>query len=76
MNDYFTFRDRRVKGSGNFARRLGKFNVVSLGGVGINLLVLWLLSDILGINYLVSNLCGIALATLWNYLLNSWWTWK
>ena len=76
LNDYFTFRDRRANGSGNFARRLAKFNVVSLGGVGINLLVLWLLSGVLGVNYLVSNLCGIALATLWNYLLNSWWTWK
>ena len=76
LNDYFTFRDRRVDGTGNFARRLAKFNLVSLGGVGINLLLLWFLSSVLGINYLVSNLCGIAVATLWNYLLNSWWTWK
>jgi len=76
LNDYFTFRDRRAKGGGNFVRRLGKFNLVSLGGVGINLLILWFLSGVLGVNYLVSNLCGIAVATLWNYLLNSWWTWK
>jgi dolichol-phosphate mannosyltransferase len=76
LNDYFTFPDRRSQGFRDFLRHLGKFNVVSMGGIGINLLVLWLLSDLLGINYLLSNLCGIAVAMMWNYLVNSWWTWK
>jgi dolichol-phosphate mannosyltransferase len=76
LNDVFTFPDRRARGVKNLLRRLLKFNIVSLAGLGINMAVLWLLTDILGVYYLLSNLCGIALATLWNYIVNFWWTWK
>ena len=76
LNDVFTFPDRRAKGVKNLLHRLLKFNIVSLAGLGLNMAVLWLFTDILGIYYLLSNLCGIALATLWNYVVNFWWTWK
>jgi len=76
LNDRFTFPDRRSPGAGHFLRRLLKFNIVSLAGLGINLGVLWLLTSVLGIYYLLSNLCGIAAATLWNYLANIGWTWR
>lgn len=76
LNDYFTFSDRRSGGTGSLIRRFLKFNLISLAGLGINLSTLWLLTSIAGVYYLLSNLVGIALATLWNYLVNSWWTWK
>jgi dolichol-phosphate mannosyltransferase len=76
LNDYFTFPDRRGQGAGPFLIRLGKFNAVSLAGLAINMTALWTLTSIFGVYYLLSNLCGIALATLWNYVVNSWWTWK
>jgi len=76
LNDLFTFPDRRARGVKNLLHRLLKFNIVSLGGLGLNMAVLWLLTSILGVYYLLSNLCGIALATLWNYIVNFWWTWK
>ena len=76
LNDYFTFRDRRSPQVKSFLSRLLKFNVVSLAGLGLNMGVLWLLTEVFGIYYLLSNLCGIAVATLWNYLVNTWWTWK
>ena len=76
FNNYFTFRDRRSSGIKSFFNRLVKFNLVSLAGLGLNMGVLWLLTEVLGIYYLLSNLCGIAVATLWNYLVNTWWTWK
>jgi len=38
--------------------------------------ILWLLTEVVGLYYMLSNLCGIAVATLWNYVANSWWTWK
>lgn len=75
LNDIFTFRDRH-QGGGLFCRRLLRFNLVSLAGLGINMGILWILTDILGVFYLVSNLLGIAAATLWNYSVNTWWTWK
>ncbi len=76
LNDFFTFPDRRARGFRCFVTRLLKFNLVSLGGLAINLAVLWTLTSVLGVFYLVSNLFGIAAATLWNYMVNSWWTWK
>ena len=76
LNDYFTFPDRRGQGAVNFFTRLGKFNLVSLAGLAVNMTVLWTLTSVFGVHYLLSNLCGIALAMLWNYVVNSWWTWK
>jgi len=76
LNDRFTFPDRRAKGTRQFVTRLAKFNLVSLAGLGVNLSVLWFLTSVAGMYYLLSNLCGIAVATLWNYLVNFWWTWK
>jgi len=76
LNDFFTFPDRRERGSRHFLTRLAKFNAVSLAGLGVNMAILWTLTSVFGVYYLLSNLCGIAVATLWNYLVNFWWTWK
>jgi dolichol-phosphate mannosyltransferase len=76
LNNYFTFADRRQPGIKSLLNLLLKFNLVSLAGLGINLGILWLLTEALGIFYLLSNLVGIAAATLWNYLVNNWWTWR
>ena len=76
LNDYFTFADRRSPKAKSFLNRLLKFNLVSLAGLAINIGVLWLLTEVFGVYYLLSNLCGIAVATLWNYLINTWWTWR
>lgn len=76
LNDFFTFPDRRSTGVKSALSRLAKFNVVSLGGLGINMAILWLLTEHLGLYYLLSNICGIAAATLWNFSVNTLWTWK
>lgn len=76
LNNFFTFPDRRAPGTRLFLRRLGKFNAVSLVGLGINIGVLLLLTNIFNLYYLLSNLAGIAIAMLWNYLVNLGWTWK
>jgi len=76
LNDYFTFPDRRLPGAKSFVSRLLKFNLVSLAGLALNMGVLGLLTEVFGVYYLLSNLCGIAVATLWNYLVNTWWTWR
>ncbi|OGO06640.1 MAG: hypothetical protein A2Y92_05375 [Chloroflexi bacterium RBG_13_57_8] len=76
LNNYFTFRQRNRPGTRAFFIRLGKFNVVSLAGLGINLGILGLFTEVFGVYYLLSNLIGIVAAFLWNYLVNTWWTWK
>jgi dolichol-phosphate mannosyltransferase len=76
LNNFFTFSDRNRPGATNFFGRLLKFNVVSLGGLAINLAILWLLTELFGLYYILSNLIGIAAATIWNFSANTWWTWK
>ena len=75
LNEFFTFRDRRSPGSSFFLRLL-KFNVICVVGAGVQAGVYALLYHGLGVYDLVSNLIGIIIATLWNYLLNTRLTWK
>jgi putative flippase GtrA len=56
-------------------RRFAQFNLVSLAGLVISTCTLWVLAQQLGLYYLVANLLGIALATVWNFAVNSFWTW-
>lgn len=56
--------------------RLGVYHLVSVGGMLINIGILFLLTDIFGIYYLVSNMIGILAAFSWNFILNRHTTWK
>jgi dolichol-phosphate mannosyltransferase len=76
LNDSFTFADRRSGKAKSFLSRLFKFNVTSAAAGGIQYGLLRLFTDIVGLNYLVSNLIGIAFAVIWNYILSMVWTWK
>jgi putative flippase GtrA len=42
----------------------------------LNLVILWLLTSVFGLYYLTSQVIGIAVAMLWNYGGNQWWTWE
>jgi dolichol-phosphate mannosyltransferase len=75
LNEYITFRDRRSPGASFFLRLL-KFNAICIAGASIQAGVYALLHHVLGIYDLVSNLIGIIIAMLWNYLLNTWLTWR
>jgi dolichol-phosphate mannosyltransferase len=75
-NDLWTF-----KGSGehllsNRWHRLVTFHAVSIGGLVINLGILYLLTSFAGVFYLVSNIVGILLGFGWNFLVNRRVTWK
>ena len=76
LNNRFTFRDRNLPGTKSFFARLVRFNAVSLTALGINLGVLWMLTELFGLYYIVSNLFGIGCAFLWNFFANNWWTWR
>jgi dolichol-phosphate mannosyltransferase len=76
LNNFFTFRRRNVPGTRPFFQRLLKFNLFSLAGLGINLGLLWLFHDYLGIYDMLSMFFAILIVTLWNYLVNTWWTWR
>jgi len=46
------------------------FFAVSLIGLGINSLVLWILNDKFNMNFYLSKLVAIAVTTIWNFIAN------
>jgi dolichol-phosphate mannosyltransferase len=76
LNDHFTFADRRTGKTGSFWARLLKFNLTCATGALIQYGLLLLFTAVLGVDYLISNLIGIAVAFIWNYVISLVWTWK
>jgi len=56
--------------------RLLKFMAVGASGTLIGLGTLYLLSDVVGMHYLVANIFAFVLAVTSNYVLNSLWTFR
>ena len=54
----------------NVATEYGSFMVVSAIGLGINSLVLWVLTDKFKWNFYLSKVFAIGCATLWNFFAN------
>lgn len=73
LNDRLTWMEAR---SGSLKLRATRYVFTSLIGIGINVGVLAILYHGLHVHYLLSNLIGIAIATVFNYLVNNSWTWK
>ncbi|NHV96622.1 MAG: GtrA family protein [Thaumarchaeota archaeon] len=72
LNDIWTFKDRR---SGHILKRLVKFNILMLVGLVINLLILYVLTDLASLHYTISNLFGIGIASIARYLMSIKWAW-
>ena len=77
-NDVWTFRDYAEKQSGwaNRAKRLLKFNLICLGGLGINVIILNLIFNFILPNRYLANLVAILVATLWNFWINYKLNWR
>jgi dolichol-phosphate mannosyltransferase len=73
LNERWTFHPRRRCGR---LSRFGRFQIVSFGGMAINMIVLWLLHGGLRWPLIPSNLLGIAGAVMYNYVTNRLWTWR
>lgn len=71
LNDAVTFRDLR---QGAWTARLGRFNVVSLLALVVNLAVLSFLTEVAGVYYLASEVVAIGVAFATNYRGNVSWT--
>lgn len=75
LNDRWTFADVRRASGRSWPRRFASYNLLTLGGLVLSVGVLALLHGVAGLHYLVANLVGIAIGTLWNYGSNHQWTW-
>lgn len=74
LNDAWTFSQGRNKHSEKW-KRFFSFQIVSMVGVGINMSILFLLTEVGNLWYIVSNFIGIFVAFLWNYWINRTVTW-
>jgi putative flippase GtrA len=75
MNDRWTFRETKTQHLEQFIKRIFKSNVWRSGGLAVNIGVLYLLTEYMGMYYLLSNIVGIICAFLLNYILESRLTW-
>jgi putative flippase GtrA len=74
-NRYWTFREHRRK---NFVLELFEFSIVSVGGLGIALLCLWISHYVLGFDTLLAdnistNVIGLFIGTAFRFLLYRFW---
>jgi dolichol-phosphate mannosyltransferase len=76
LNDLWTFKGDREPRLKSPWVRLVSYHVVSAGGMVVNMSVLFVLTEIFGIYYLISNIVGILVAFFWNFLVNRKTTWK
>ena len=76
LNDIWTFSSRTLLHRHSWIKRLFSFQFIAIGGVLINLLVLYGLTEYAGVYYLIANLVGILIAFIWNFVLNRHLTWK
>lgn len=76
LNEIWTFVEKGKEGIKNVFKRFFKFNGISIAGMGINVVILGVLTEFAGIYYLFSNLIAIAAVFGWNYLANLRWTWN
>ena len=76
-NEMWTFADRvrTHRTLSQRGKRFLRFNVICTGGALLNLGVLWLFTDVLGIHYLISAVIGSGATAVWNYSLNTNITW-
>jgi dolichol-phosphate mannosyltransferase len=77
-NDLWTFRDLAA-GQANWRGRLqrfGKFNLICLAGIGLNVVLLNAQVRLLQMNLYAANLTAILLVSLWNFWMNLKFGWS
>lgn len=70
LNRIWTFSSNNPQILGEYVRFFG----VSLIGLGINTLILWLLTDKIKWNFYISKVGAIGITTIWNFLANNYFT--
>lgn len=65
-NRIWTFQSQGAE----IAREYGSFFIISLIGLGINNLVIYLLHDKLHLNFYIAKVLAIGIVTIWNFGMN------
>src|SRR5262249_20602551 len=75
-NDAWTFRDAAQGRLHGKLERFAKFNAICSAGLLLNVLLLNLQVYLLGANRYLANAIAIAVVTVWNFALNSRFSWR
>jgi dolichol-phosphate mannosyltransferase len=74
LNDIWTWKDQRSRA---FVGRIWRYHLsVGITAYGINYPLVLALTKYLGLQYLVSNLIGIVIASCANFAINHFWTYS
>jgi dolichol-phosphate mannosyltransferase len=73
LNSLWTFADRQTRTLD--VHTFARYELVSVGGMVTNLVLLQLLAGALRVPPMAANFAGIAGGTVWNYVLSTRWTW-
>jgi dolichol-phosphate mannosyltransferase len=76
LNDLWTWHDRGKKGKSEYFKRMLKYHVFASATLLTNILILWFLTEIMHIYYLLSNVFGILAGTFLNFFFNDRWTFR
>jgi dolichol-phosphate mannosyltransferase len=76
LNDLWTWRDRGKKGKKEYLKRMLQYHIAASVATLVNIAILWILTQLFGIYYLVSNVFGILCGMTLNYFVNDRWTFK
>ena len=75
-NNIFTWKERRDTFHNTYFHRLWKYYISTSLGALINYGILMLLFYLFGINYMISNLAGIFVGMISNFILSDKWVFK
>ena len=75
INHHWTFNKKQGNSLQNMFKSFIQFHLICFIGAVINYAVASYLEKYFGISLYISNLFGIAIATIWNYLINTTFTW-
>lgn len=77
MNDYWTFKDLVIPGiSTSFLKRAVYYNGTMVLGAVFGIVLLYIFTEFLNINYIISNLVSITIVTVWRYYTSVKTVWK
>lgn len=77
MNDRWTFKGLVIPGISNgFLTRAVYYNGTMVFGAAFGIVLLWIFTEFLGINYLISNIVSISIVTVWRYYTSITAVWK
>jgi putative flippase GtrA len=70
LNRVWTFHSNNP----NIMLEFTRFFMISLIGLGINLLIIWIMSGKFKVNFYISKLVATLVVVLWNFLINAYYT--